>query len=214
MRLVVTSDTHTPVDPSIIPDGDVFIHAGDLMSSGTPDEWRAALEWLSVLPHKTKIYVPGNHDFHLTLYPGPAVQDMREMGFVVLGLPNNHEYQSIKLPNGMTVLGLPYVKNLDRWCFNTTEEEIFSLLHTTRRHDIVVSHAPVHGYLDHKIRGEYSGFQAYEEYLYETSPNYWFHGHIHEHQGENIKLFNTEIYNVCMSDRFNKHTNLPLVLDI
>ena len=68
MRIVATSDTHYPPfvrrldmmlntvwDPTIpIPDGDVFIHAGDLMRMGYPDEWGPAVEWLARLPHKHK----------------------------------------------------------------------------------------------------------------------------------------------------------------
>ncbi len=30
MRLVATSDTHKKVDIAFIPDGDVFVHAGDI----------------------------------------------------------------------------------------------------------------------------------------------------------------------------------------
>lgn len=212
MRTVLTSDTHWTVDLKTIPDGDVFIHAGDLCSSGYPDDWKTQLEWLAQLPHKTKIFVPGNHDFHITVYPGPALQDMRRIGFTVLGLPGNVHYTSMKLENGMTVLGLPFIKNRPRWCFNETEEFVAEYIKTMVPADIVVSHSPVYGILDvdNEIK---SGFKCYARYIRRHAPKYWVHGHVHESYGE-AKLENTKIYNVAMSDRFHTHANKPIVLDI
>jgi predicted phosphodiesterase len=62
MRLVATSDTHFDFPPEFVPDGDVFLHCGDLMYTGYPDEWKGRVESLAALPHKLKILVPGNHD--------------------------------------------------------------------------------------------------------------------------------------------------------
>lgn len=39
MRIVATSDTHFVPVQGWIPDGDVFVHAGDLMQDGYPSEW-------------------------------------------------------------------------------------------------------------------------------------------------------------------------------
>ena len=89
MRIVATSDTHHVVDVSTIPDGDVFMHCGDLCRTGYPDDFECQLEWLAKLPHKTKLFTPGNHDFHLQVYPGPALQQLREVGVWVVGLPGN-----------------------------------------------------------------------------------------------------------------------------
>lgn len=212
MRLVATSDTHFPVNMPI-PDGDVFIHAGDLMQSGTPDEWNANLEWLSKLTHKTKIFVPGNHDFHFIVYPGPAVQQMRQMGFVVLGMPDNPEYESTILPNGMKVLGLPFVKNLSRWCFNTTEEEMDKYLSDKGRYDIVISHSPMTGVLDLGRSGASYGIDAYTDYCKKHNPKVWIHGHVHEQFGHH-RFNKTDVYNVSMSNRNKEHANSPIVIDI
>ena len=37
-RIVATSDTHFPFSGDLIPDGDILIHAGDLMYYGDPGE--------------------------------------------------------------------------------------------------------------------------------------------------------------------------------
>lgn len=233
MRIVATSDTHYPpfierrdqmlrtvYEPTVpIPDGDVFIHAGDLCRTGYPDDWQRQLEWLARLPHKIKLFVPGNHDFHLQLYPGPALQEMRSIGVSVVGLPGNINFASVVLPNGMSLLGLPFMINLDRWAFNVSYETLTKYLESVwnpaHPHGIIVSHAPVLG------KGM---LPIYLEYLEKYKPKLWFSGHIHEEYGhsqivhgeelfdDNFKV--TDIFNVSMCNRDYQHANPPVVIDL
>lgn len=209
MRIVATSDTHYPVkDISFIPDGDVFIHAGDLMQNGYPDEWKPCLDWLSQLPHKHKYFIPGNHDFHLKNYPGPALQDLRRIGVTVVGIPDNDNYRKVKLPNGMTMLGLPFVVDLPKWAFNVSLDYLLDYLNNVGNADIVVSHAPIQCFLDND-----KGISCYHDYLLKCSPKVWIHGHIHECYGTS-DYAGCNIYNVAMCDRRYKHTNAPMVIDV
>lgn len=212
MRLVATSDTHVPVDPKRIPDGDVFVHAGDLMTTGYLDEWKPAVEWLAALPHKEKILVPGNHDFHLKLYPGPALQDLRRAGVTVVGLPGNYGYNVRTLPNMMKLYGIPYVVDLPRWAFHSTEEEIYKEIMPNAA-DIVVSHSPIFNILDTATGGGHGGIKAFRDYAKYYRPKHWIHGHIHESYGR-ATFLHTEVYNVCMCNRIYQHVNAPLVLDL
>lgn len=225
MRIVATSDTHYPpfvkrqdtllhdvYEPTIaIPDGDVFIHAGDIMRMGYENEWEGVLEWLARLPHKHKYYIPGNHDFHLSLYPGPALQQLRSIGVVCVGLPGNNHYCSVTLPNGMSLLGLPYVVDMPRWA-NSMENEAELEYHLQivwpQHHDIVVSHSPVFGCLDHG-----KGIKVYRKYLLNQPPRIWISGHIHEGYGH-MHVNGCDLYNVAMCDRAYKHANSPMVIDI
>ena len=59
IRIVCTSDTHNDDPTEKVPDGDVFIHAGDMTDYGTPEELKSALEWIRKLPHKLKIVIAG-----------------------------------------------------------------------------------------------------------------------------------------------------------
>lgn len=220
MRLVATSDTHYPVDTTMIPDGDVFIHCGDLLRTGYPDDFVRNLDWLAALPHKLKLYTPGNHDLHLQLYPGPALQQLRSVGVWVIGLPGNNNYAAYTLPNGMTILGVPYVTNLPRWAFNATEEEIWTHMQSMGRHDIIMSHAPAYGVLDrvpYRFGNDHSqkhvGIKAFSRYASEYKPKLWLHGHIHEDYGT-MQFQDTTFYNVAMCDRNYKHSNSPIVIDI
>jgi Icc-related predicted phosphoesterase len=213
MRIVATSDTHHVVKKGWIPDGDVFIHAGDLMRTGYPDDFARQLEWLRELPHNVKLFVPGNHDFHLQVYPGPALQQLRDAGVWVIGLPGNDSYATYTLENGMTVLGLPYVVNLPRWAFNSTEPEIKKHLQKMGKHDIVVSHTPPYSFGDN-INGESRGIVEYRRYAVIHRPKHWISGHIHEGYGSRKNDFGTEFHNVAMCNRNYEHANSPMVIDL
>lgn len=216
MRIVATSDTHYKVDAKKwIPDGDVFIHAGDLMRTGYPSDFEDQLDWLNELPHAIKLYVPGNHDFHLQVYPGPALQQLRRVGVTVLGLPGNENYETFVLPNGKRVLGLPYVTDLPRWAFNATDEQLEACLN---RHygdiDIVVSHMPPR-YTRDKVGDYWVGSYAYSEFSENRHHpiTHWIFGHIHEGYGM-IEKRGVKYYNVAMCDRSYTHANPPMVIDL
>jgi predicted phosphohydrolase len=70
LSLVLLSDTHQLHREVDVPDGDVFIHAGDFT---TFSECMEAVvdfnDWLGELPHRYKIVVPGNHEFFLEADP-------------------------------------------------------------------------------------------------------------------------------------------------
>jgi hypothetical protein len=62
MRLVCFADTHQFHDELVVPDGDVVISAGDVGRRGSTDEIEGFLRWFSALPHRHKLFTPGNHD--------------------------------------------------------------------------------------------------------------------------------------------------------
>jgi hypothetical protein len=65
LRIVCISDTHNDNPVNAVPDGDVFIHAGDMTDHGTIPEYTAVLNWVQMLPHKVKILIAGNRDASL-----------------------------------------------------------------------------------------------------------------------------------------------------
>ncbi|XP_055686883.1 metallophosphoesterase domain-containing protein 1 [Lutzomyia longipalpis] len=64
VRVVCMSDTHglTPYIKFDIPDGDIFVHAGDFTRCGNYDEVVEFNTWLGKLPHRHKLVVAGNHE--------------------------------------------------------------------------------------------------------------------------------------------------------
>ena len=216
MKICFTSDTHHTVDiDKWIPECDVFVHCGDLCQTGYPDDWKLQLEWLKNIPAPIRLFCPGNHDFHLQIYPGPALQDLRSVGVTCIGLPRNDNFAAHLLPNGMTLLGLPGVTKLPRWAFNRTEDELEKYLKLIKYHPIIVSHAPPYGFLD-QVNGESVGIRAYAEHAFVHKPKHWIFGHIHENGGKSIthSITKTQFHNVAMCDRIQQHTNPPLILDL
>ncbi|CAI7645458.1 unnamed protein product [Penicillium palitans] len=55
-----------PEDPvTVIPPGDILIHAGDLSAEGSLRDLQATLNWLKEQPHHIKIVVAGRRDIYL-----------------------------------------------------------------------------------------------------------------------------------------------------
>lgn len=72
MKVVCVSDTHGLHDDALqVPDGDVFVHAGDFTDTGERSEVLAFNEFLGRLPHRYKIVIAGNHEssFDRQFYP-------------------------------------------------------------------------------------------------------------------------------------------------
>lgn len=219
-RIVATSDTHFGFSPDQIPDGDVFIHAGDLMYTGAPNEWTSRLESLRALPHKRKIFVPGNHDYHIQNYQGISTAELRRAGVELVGLN-----QPLVDVEGHRLLGVPYVTGLPGWAFNVEEEWLYEhLCRATEndRPDIVVSHAPMYGTLDavHPEEGTFSkqihvGGLATNRWFngLEEKPKVWIHGHIHESYGRTT-VDGCTFYNVALCDRDYEQTNKAAVIDL
>ena len=218
MRIVATSDTHEVFPAEFIPGGDVFIHAGDFMNSGYITEWDSRVRCLAALPHKLKILVAGNHDIHMGIYAGPALQDLRKIGVHVLGMPTGIDTvtitEDLELTNnrnvkGWRLLGLPMVHNLPRWAFNFEEKFLDDYMDHCRKADIVISHCPPAGILDASF-----GIRAYRKYLEEYEPAVWICGHIHEHGGEHKRVARTDVYNVAAMNRMYELAHPPRVIDL
>lgn len=63
VRIVCMSDTHSHQKFQFkIPNGDIFIHAGDFTKTGALKEVIDFNEWIGKLPHKHKLVIAGNHE--------------------------------------------------------------------------------------------------------------------------------------------------------
>ena len=62
--MVCMSDTHSKLHQleHAIPDGDVFVHAGDFSQLGRRKEVLAFNDFLGGLPHRHKVVIAGNHE--------------------------------------------------------------------------------------------------------------------------------------------------------
>ncbi len=62
LKLVLLSDTHAAHRNIQIPDGDILIHAGDLLLFSKDKILEDFNDFLGTLPHRYKIVIAGNHD--------------------------------------------------------------------------------------------------------------------------------------------------------
>merc|ERR1711959_522536 len=62
LKVVACSDTHGKHRDVTVPEGDVFIHAGDFTEFGKEEDVLDFNEWLGELPHKHKFVINGNHE--------------------------------------------------------------------------------------------------------------------------------------------------------
>lgn len=223
MRMVATADTHFPFDVDKIPDGDLFIHGGDLMYTGYVDEWNPRVASLAALDHEYKILIPGNHDFHIENYEGVARAELRKAGVKVVGTCPDAAIITVQ---GKRILGIPYVTGLQGWAFSRSEEWLYEYLKQldvdNNPVDVVVSHAPMLNVLDaifpfqpkHRQQ-EHVGGLATNRWFNELTnkPKVWINGHIHESYGR-TSIDGCTFYNVAMCDRNYDQTNEPMVIDI
>lgn len=176
MRVVVTSDTHNLHRHLEIPEGDLFIHCGDLTGRGSLDKLRAANDWIAGLPHRHKVFVPGNHDFCFQLEPKGSAQVFTAATVLIdAGL----EVEGFKL------WGSPWQPWFHNWAFNLPRgerlREVWERVPSDT--DILVTHSPPAGILDETSRGEQVGCADLREALRRIRPKLHVFGHIHEAYG-------------------------------
>lgn len=218
MRIVATSDTHFPFKADRFPEGDVLIHAGDLMYTGLPDEFSSRVDSFAALNYKSKLYVPGNHDYHLQNYEGLARAELRNKAKVKT-VGTRPDFARHRLPNGMQMLGIPYVTGINGWAFCRDEEWLLEYLRSldfdNNYCEVVVSHAPMYQVLDAVSAHEHVGGMALNRWYYglKKKPLVWICGHIHESYGRQLNE-DTAFYNVAMCDRMYEQSNAPMVIDL
>ncbi|PNF15807.1 hypothetical protein B7P43_G10437 [Cryptotermes secundus] len=155
VRIVCMSDTHsmTPHIKFDIPQGDIFIHAGDFTRCGQQEEVIEFSEWIGKLPHKHKIVIAGNHELSFdktftnplrqspndrSTHTGPSLVDQ----IPTLGIPKDKITEAVQTPNvkdyltnciyledsevmlyGLKIYGTPWQPEFCKWAFNVPRGE-------------------------------------------------------------------------------------------
>jgi predicted phosphodiesterase len=177
VRLVAVADTHLFHRELVVPDGDVFIHAGDLCRAGNLHELALSLDWIAELPHPTKLLVAGNHDWSF----------VRERAKTMELLPTGITY----LEDGETragelrVWGSPWQPEFNDWAFNLPRgaalAERWALI--PEGIDVLVTHGPAEGIGDRTEVGGRHGCSDLLARVREVRPRLHLFGHIHEDGG-------------------------------
>lgn len=178
LRIVAVADTHTfQSDFRSIPDGSVFVHAGDLCRAGTLDELAPVAAWIRALPHRYKIVVPGNHDWCFVREPA-ACRALLGPDVIVL------EDAAVQI-EGARFYGSPWQPAFRQWAYNLPRgkslADKWSLIPADT--DVLLTHGPPMGIGDHSMTGGRQGCEDLLRRVREVRPKLHLFGHIHEDGG-------------------------------
>jgi Icc-related predicted phosphoesterase len=178
MRIVAVADTHTFHDDlHVIPDGDVFIHAGDLCRGGRLDELRMVAAWLQALPHRHKVVIAGNHDWCFIREPSAAIE--------ILGEGTVYLQDSEATIEGVGFWGSPWQPEFNDRAFNLPRGEALArrwALIPTGIH-VLVTHGPPYGIGDWSGDPVRQGCEELRAAVRRIRPLLHIFGHIHQDGG-------------------------------
>jgi predicted phosphohydrolase len=180
VRIVAVADTHLFEEQlGPVPDGDVFVHAGDMLRSGRLEELDYAARFIRALPHPTKVVIAGNHDWCFAR-PGDRDEARRRLGDDVVYLED-----SGAVIGGLRFWGSPWQPWFQDWAFNLPRGEAladkWALIPDDT--DVLVTHGPPAGYGDRVGRAGPQGCADLLTRLREVEPALHLYGHIHEDGG-------------------------------
>lgn len=238
-RIVCVSDTHLahlPPTSIDVPDGDILVHSGDATFRGSRSEVEEFAEWFGSLPHKYKVFVPGNHDCGFE-DDQQAMADLMPPCHIFMGAANG----TVEI-EGLKFWGSPYQPEFCSWAFNVPRGELL------RKHwatipadtDVLVTHSPPLGMLDRvwrrpvvpgstkaKLRRarEHVGCADMWQAVHRVKPKLHVFGHIHCDPGvvhhvwkDDLRkppLAQTTIFvNAAICDDSYQPVNPPIVIDL
>lgn len=205
IRLVLISDTHGFHD-SPIPPGDVLIHAGDGCKRGSLDEAQAWADFLHRQPHDYKIVIAGNHDRCFEA-------EFERAAGLFEGLDFLHDSGCERL--GLRFWGSPWQPWFLSWAFNLPRGPALAAKWALIPDaiDVLVTHGPPMGILDHTFTGEAVGCEELRLAVARVRPRIHVFGHIHEAYGT-AELDGTLFINASTCTLAYRPTNPAIVIDL
>ncbi len=177
MRIVAVADTHLYHGDLRVPDGDVFVHAGDMCRGGRLTELEEAAAWIRGLPHALKIVVAGNHDWCFVREPeaaraalGPDVVYLEDSGHDAAGL---------------RLWGSPWQPAYGGWAFNLPRGAPLAekWARIPAGLDVLITHGPPQGFGDRSWTSVRGGCVDLRARVEAVRPRVHLFGHIHEDGG-------------------------------
>lgn len=212
MRIVCISDTHNQHSNKglILPEGDCIIHAGDVSGRGYKNEIVPFLNWFNELPYKYKIFIAGNHDFFFEEASKKEIDEMLNNYPNVIYLNDS----GVEL-EGIKFWGSPVQPWFYNWAFNRKGDEIcrhWDLIPLDTQ--VLITHGPVHGYLDLTLGGDVTGCPYLLGKIKELK-NIKYHicGHIHEAYGIIEFADGVKFINASVLDARYVMKNKPIIIE-
>lgn len=213
MKITFISDTHNKHNyltsnayKNILGSGDVLVHAGDCTSVGKAHEIKNFLDWFSNTEFTHKVFIAGNHDFGFE-YNTDIAQEYKDKGVHYL-------FDSEVIIDGVKFYGSPWQPEFYDWAFNLPRGEKLAekWAKIPGNTDILITHGPAAGMLDHTITGQQVGCHDLFQRIMVIQPKIHVCGHIHWAYGQ--KNFNgVEFLNASVLNERYEHENKPISLE-
>lgn len=203
VRIVAVADTHLHESESYeIPEGDIFIHAGDMCRFGHFTELRIAAKWITSLPHAFKIVISGNHDWPFVHANAEARELFKDVTYL---------QDSATEIAGLRVYGSPWQPRFFDWAFNLDRGKALADVwkKIPAKTDVLITHGPPQGYGDLTYSGDRAGCLDLLRRIQQVRPRLHLFGHIHDDGGA-WKVGPSHCVNVTTSEC----RRAPTVIDI
>jgi predicted phosphodiesterase len=212
MKIVCLSDTHDCNAAIGVPDGDLLIHSGDATTRGTVDEVAAFIDWFGGLPHPSKIFVAGNHDW-LFQKDNPCARSLAEMAGIT------YLEDSGMTVGGLRIYGSPWQPRFFDWAFNLDRGAGLAAKWAAIPEDteILITHGPPHGILDEVPRQGWTENAGCEELRVRIAELSALKLHVfgHIHCGYGVHRANGVTFvNASNCDEEYRPTQPPVVIEI
>lgn len=197
MKILHLSDTHGCHHRlRDLPEADVAVHSGDFCMVGTEAEAINFLNWFCDLPYRHKIFICGNHDDCL-------------YGANIGGLDANVHYlcnSGVEI-DGVKFYGVPMFMGD---CVTSRQQRNIARIPADT--DVLITHSPPHGILDHDDGINY-GSQELLERLAAVQPRLHLFGHIHIEHGI-TKIAGTTYSNGAIMNSNYSELNAPNLIEL
>ena len=168
MKIVAMSDSHGKHHELDVPEGDVFIHAGDATNIGRLHELENFSAFINALPHPHKIIVAGNHD---PCYEKYNFNDFfHDAHFLV---------DECVVIDNVKFYGSPWTPA--HWAYHCEKECLYQKWQNIPPGiDVLVTHLPPCGILDFDVNAQmHQGCADLVAHVQKVKPKYHIFGHVH-----------------------------------
>jgi len=208
LKIVFISDTHGLHQKLKELSGDIIIHAGDISNRGSVEEINDFLNWFKSLNFDYKVFIAGNHDFHLEQIHEYELEKLIPEDVIYL----NDSGTKI---NDLKIWGSPIQPWFHNWAFNRKRgpqiKKHWDLIPNDT--DILVTNGPPLDILDKTINGENVGCVDLLNKIRVVKPIIHVFGHIHEDYG--IKIINgTQFLNASVMNEKYIISTAPIIVEI
>jgi predicted phosphohydrolase len=177
VRIVAVADTHLFHDELVVPEGDVFVHAGDMCRGGDLEELATAARWIRGLSHRVKIVIAGNHDWSFVEAPVEAR--------ALLGQDVHYLEDSGVVIDGVRFWGSPWQPEFNDWAFNLPRGPALAEKWAAIPPgiDVLITHGPPAGIGDRGPSADRLGCADLLAAALALRPRLHLFGHIHQDGG-------------------------------